>query len=103
LARLGAKSDETAHAPGERQVLGGAQVYFLPDKIEIKDGAPGTEPTTLTVADARPARSIEHRVTVRGHWRRPPAQASDQRLRWVRPHFRGPREAVQVEREYRLE
>lgn len=88
---------------GERLVLSGESVFYLPDKIEISDGPVGDGATAALDGDGRPIRSIQHRVAVRGHWRRPHPQARDRRLRWIRPHFsRAPREAVLVEREYRV-
>jgi hypothetical protein len=91
-------------APSDPLVLSGEAVFYLPDKIDISEGPPSVDPsrTPEALENQLSGPSIQHRVAVRGHWRRPPPQAADQRLRWVRPHFRGPREAVLVEREYRL-
>jgi hypothetical protein len=87
---------------GERLVLSGESVFYLPDKIEVGDRPLGDSASSALDGDSRPLRSIQHRVGLRGHWRRPHPQATDRRLRWIRPHFSGPREAVLLEREYRV-
>jgi hypothetical protein len=39
---------------------------------------------------------------VRGHWRRAVKTWTDQRLRWIEPHWKGPDMAAIIEHAYRL-
>ncbi len=54
------------------------------------------------VERAPSGRSLMHRFLVRGHWRRPNPKWKDQRLRWIKPYWKGPDMAALVERAYRL-
>lgn len=73
-------------------------VFFLPGKIDI-GAARQVQRTRFGGKGAEQAR----RCMVRGHWRRAHESWSDQRPRWIKPHWRGPSAAAIVEREgYRL-
>jgi hypothetical protein len=39
---------------------------------------------------------------VRGHWRRPAKNWTEQRLRWIEPYWKGPDMATVIEKAYRL-
>jgi hypothetical protein len=39
---------------------------------------------------------------VRGHWRGAGADWKDQRVRWIKPYWRGPSAATVIEKHYRL-
>lgn len=73
------------------------EVYFLPGAIEI------SQLRRLQELHRIPeGRTITRRFMVRGHWRRAPANAADQRMRWVRPYWKGPDMATIIERTYKL-
>jgi hypothetical protein len=107
---LAPRRDTTRSPRRERKatassMLTGETVFFLPGKLQISqittDSDHGSEPPS---SDRSPitGREILKRFPVRGHWRRPSESWKDQRIRWVRPHFRGPSMAAVIERQYRL-
>jgi hypothetical protein len=73
------------------------EVYYLPGVIEISLTRRFQE-LERTVS----GRPILRRFMVRGHWRRPASQWTDQRMRWIKPHWKGPDMAAVIERAYRL-
>ena len=70
-------------------------VYYLPGKIKISHMR-----KLRQVARGPSGRALMHRFMVRGHWRTPNPNWSDQSLRWIEPYWRGPSLASIVEREY---
>ena len=78
-------------------VFSSENVYFLPGKIEISRVRHFQE-----LERVETGRRILHRFMVRGHWRRPVANWTDQRMRWIEPYWKGPDIAAVIEREYRL-
>lgn len=82
---------------GPPVVFSSDQVFFLPGAIEISQ-----------VRDLRQldrdseGRQVLRRFMVRGHWRRPRADAKEKKLSWVRPHWKGPDMATIIERTYKL-
>jgi hypothetical protein len=73
------------------------EVFFLPGAIEI------SQVRRLQELERVPdGRRMLRRFMVRGHWRRPARGWSDQRLRWIKPHWRGPQMATIIERTYKL-
>lgn len=71
-------------------------VHYLPGKIDI------TRLRQLQLYVRGGGGDLLHRSMVRGHFRRPNPDWSDQRKRWIEPYVRGPEDAPTVEREYRL-
>lgn len=72
-------------------------MFFLPGAIEI------SEVRRLQELDRHSeGRGVLRRFMVRGHWRRARAGAAEQRLSWVRPHWKGPDLATIIERAYKL-
>jgi hypothetical protein len=73
------------------------EVYFLPGTIDI------TRVRKLQELERAPGgRALLRRYMVRGHWRRAAKTWSDQRLRWIEPHWKGPDMAAVIEQAYRL-
>jgi hypothetical protein len=72
-------------------------VYYLPGKIKISHMR-----KLRQLARGPSGRALMHRFMVRGHWRRPNPNWTDQSLRWIEPYWRGPGLAGIVEREYRV-
>lgn len=73
------------------------EVFFLPGAIEI------SQVRHLQELDRHPeGRGVLRRFMVRGHWRRARAGSVEQRLSWVRPHWKGPDLATIIERTYKL-
>ncbi len=82
---------------GPPPVFSSDEVFFLPGAIEI------SHVRRLQQLDRESAgRQVLRRFMVRGHWRRARAGAKDQKLSWVRPHWRGPDMAAVIERTYKL-
>ncbi|MBK8263687.1 MAG: SEC-C domain-containing protein [Nannocystis sp.] len=83
--------------PVERVVRTSESIHFLPGTIDI---------TTLrAIQRARRGASdlqIIHQAMVRGHWRGAGADWKDQRVRWIKPYWRGPSAATVIERHYSL-
>ena len=77
--------------------LPSGEVYYLPGKIKISQMR-----KLQQVARGPSGRTLMHRFMVRGHWRRPGQNWTDQSLRWIEPYWRGPSLASIVEREYGL-
>ncbi len=77
--------------------LSGEDVYYLPGKIKISHMR-----KLQQVARGPHGQALMHRYMVRGHWRRPNPNWTDQSLRWIEPYWRGPSLASIVEREYRV-
>jgi hypothetical protein len=93
---------ELRSSPGGPRARSGAgytseSVYFLPGAIDISRLRRMQE--LDRVANAR---RLLHRFMVRGHWRRPAPDWSDQRMRWIAPYWKGPDLAAVIERAYRL-
>ena len=73
------------------------EVFYLPGAIEI------SQVRRLQELDRHSeGRGVLRRFMVRGHWRRARAGSVDQRLSWVRPHWKGPDLATIIERTYKL-
>lgn len=72
-------------------------VYYLPGAIEISHVRRLQELHRLSSG-----RSLLRRFMVRGHWRRAAAGWEDQRLRWIRPYWKGPAMTTVIERTYKL-
>jgi hypothetical protein len=73
------------------------EVYFLPGAIEI------SRIRGLQQLQRIPeGRAILRRFMVRGHWRRPAGNWTNQRMRWIAPHWKGPSMATVIERTYKL-
>lgn len=72
-------------------------VWFLPGKIEIS-----TLRGYQALERLPDGRAILHRSMVRGHWRRPAKNWTDQSLRWIAPYWKGPDLAAVIERAYKL-
>ena len=90
----------TAQQPNREEpkaCLPGGEVYYLPGKIKISHMR-----KLQQVARGPSGRTLMHRFMVRGHWRRPSPNWTDQSLRWIEPYWRGPSLASIVEREYRV-
>jgi hypothetical protein len=93
-----AKSKGGRTGKGKSSLLTSETVFHLPGTIDIK--------TLEHVKKSRRGgaeRELSVRCMVRGHWRRANPRWSDQRPRWIKPHWRGPSAAAIVERQYRLE
>jgi hypothetical protein len=73
------------------------EVFHLPGHIDIR-----MVRNVAAIGRAPNGRQILHRFMVRGHWRRPNPDWSDQRMRWIEPYWKGPDMAVVIERSYRL-
>jgi hypothetical protein len=87
----------TARNHSTRPVFSSDEVYFLPGTIDI------SRVRKLQELERAPGgRALLRRHMVRGHWRRAQKTWSDQRLRWIEPHWRGPDMAAIVEHAYRL-
>lgn len=82
---------------GPPLVFSSDQVFFLPGTIEISQ----VRSLQQLERDSQ-GRQVLRRFMVRGHWRRPRAGAKEQRLSWVRPHWKGPDMATIIERTYEL-
>jgi len=72
-------------------------VFFLPGRIDV-----GQVRQLQELERDESGRRLMKRFQVRGHWRRSSPRYKEQRLLWVRPHWKGPDLAAVVEREYRL-
>jgi len=72
-------------------------VFFLPGKIDIRSVRQLRE-----LARAPDGGELFARFIVRGHWRRPAKNWTDQRLRWIEPYWKGPDMAAVIEKAYRL-
>ena len=73
------------------------EVFFLPGAIEI------SQVRRLQELERVPdGRTMLRRFMVRGHWRRPARGWTDQRIRWIQPHWKGPQIATVIERTYKL-
>jgi hypothetical protein len=64
--------------------LTGEDVYYLPGKIKISHMR-----KLQQVARGPGGQALMHRYMVRGHWRRPNPNWTDQSLRWIEPYWRG--------------
>ena len=73
------------------------EVFYLPGHIDI-----GQVRQLQNIEKQDRGGKLMTRFLVRGHWRRAPAHWKDQRLRWIKPHWKGPDMATIVERQYRL-
>jgi hypothetical protein len=73
------------------------EVFFLPGAIEISRIRGMQELERIPEG-----RTILRRFMVRGHWRRPAGNWTDQRMRWIAPHWKGPSMATIIERTYKL-
>ena len=82
-----------------RRSTSAEDVYFLPGHVSIRQLKEGEQ--NASRGDEGGAAVV--RTLVRGHWRRPAAGWKDQRVRWIAPYWKGPENAVVVERPYRLE
>ncbi len=85
------------HREEPQACLSSGEVYYLPGKIKISHMR-----KLRQVARGPSGRTLMHRFMVRGHWRRPSPNWTDQSLRWIEPYWRGPSLASIVEREYRV-
>ena len=82
---------------GPQVMLSAEDVFFLPGAIEISQVRRLSE-----LQRHSKGRSVLRRFMVRGHWRRARADAADQRMHWVKPHWKGPDMATVIERTYKL-
>ncbi|MCC6130677.1 MAG: SEC-C domain-containing protein [Acidobacteria bacterium] len=72
-------------------------VFYLPGKIDIR------RVRQLQELERAPGgRGLLTRFLVRGHWRRPPKNWTEQKMRWIEPHWKGPDMAAIIEKTYRL-
>ena len=83
--------------PKAKQVFSSDEVYYLPGTIDITQVRKLQE-----LARAPEGRALMRRHMVRGHWRRAAKNWTDQRLRWIEPHWKGPDMAALIEHAYRL-
>jgi hypothetical protein len=72
-----------------------------------RGAGPGTIDITTLRAIQRARRGasdlqVIHQAMVRGHWRGAGADWKDQRVRWIKPYWRGPSAATVIEKHYRL-
>lgn len=72
-------------------------VYFLPGKIDIRQVRQMQE-----LQRAPGGRALLARFMVRGHWRRPAKNWTEQRVRWIAPYWKGPDMGAVIEKAYRL-
>ncbi len=84
-------------APPSDEGYSSDEVWHLPGVIKI------SRLRQLQELERAPSgRKLLHRHMVRGHWRRPPKSWKDQRLRWIKPHWKGPDLGAVIERAYQL-
>jgi hypothetical protein len=82
---------------GENRLFSSDEVFFLPGKIRI------SKLRQMQELERVPSgRKLLHRFMVRGHWRRAAKHWKEQRLRWIKPHWKGPDMAAVIERAYKL-
>jgi hypothetical protein len=74
-----------------------SSIFFLPGKIDIRQVRQLEE-----LGRAPGGREQLARFMVRGHWRRPAKNWTEQRLRWIEPYWKGPDLAAVIEKQYRL-
>jgi hypothetical protein len=92
----------TAHAAPRRSArsltpVSSESVYLLPGAIEI------SQLRRMQALERIPdGREVLRRFMVRGHWRRAAPSWTDQRLRWIQPHWKGPDLGAVIERTYKL-
>jgi hypothetical protein len=87
-----------AHAAGSEEVFASDDVFHLPGPISI------SQTRQMQRLNSSPSgRKVFTRFMVRGHWRRPARSWKDQRMRWIKPHWKGPDIAALIEKTYRLE
>lgn len=91
------RADQPPHRGEPKACLPSDAVYYLPGKIKISQMR-----KLWQVARGPSGRTLMHRFMVRGHWRRPNPNWTDQSLRWIEPYWRGPSLASIIEREYRV-
>jgi hypothetical protein len=72
-------------------------VFFLPGKIDIRHVRQLQE-----LQRAPDGSALFARFMVRGHWRRPAKNWTEQQLRWIAPYWKGPDMATVIEKAYRL-
>ena len=72
-------------------------VFYLPGKIDISHRHP--EGDKVPQEHGGP---LTYRFMVRGHWRKANPNWKSQRVRWVQPYYKGPKDAPVIEKEYRL-
>jgi hypothetical protein len=85
------------HRGAEPVYYSSDEVYFLPVAIEISNVRRLQELSRLS-----DGREMLRRFMVRGHWRRPATNWTDQRMRWIQPYWKGPDMATIIERTYKL-
>ena len=99
----GVKPEERTVVPRGRSPISSASppesdnVPFLPGKIDIR--------RVRQLQDLQRAPNggaLFARFMVRGHWRRPAKNWTEQRLRWIEPYWKGPDMATVIEKAYRL-
>lgn len=96
-ARVGAPTSAVSARSKARREFTSENVFYLPGTIDIKQVRMLRE-----LARIGEGRDVLRRCMVRGHWRRPVKNWSDQRLRWIAPYWKGPDMAAVIERAYRL-
>ncbi len=72
-------------------------VFYLPGKIPISRVR-----QLRALGGGAEGFRIFKRFMVRGHWRRPASSWKDQHLRWIEPYWKGPDDALILEREYKM-
>jgi hypothetical protein len=86
------RASQPAPAPHESD-----SVFFLAGKIDIRMVRQLQE-----LGRAPGGREQLARFMVRGHWRRPAKNWTEQRLRWIEPYWKGPDLGAIIEKAYRL-
>ncbi|MBF0433013.1 MAG: hypothetical protein HQK83_17150 [Fibrobacteria bacterium] len=72
-------------------------VFYLPGKIDISQYQ-----ALSSMQKNDKSGVLNHRIMVRGHWRRANPSWHDQKLRWIMPFWKGSEDAPVIEKEYRL-
>jgi hypothetical protein len=72
-------------------------VFYLPGKIDIS-----RIKHIRQFDETSEGRAIAKRFMVRGHWRQANPSWKDQSLRWIEPYWKGPEDAIGIQKEYRM-
>lgn len=83
--------------PSSGKRLSSETIYYLPGTIDISVLHPIQRARRGGVSGEQ-----IHRCMVRGYWRRANPDWKDRGERWIKPHWRGPKESSVVERQYRV-
>lgn len=88
---------ESRNRSSDGPPISSENVVYLPGTIDIT-----ARQAVKQIRQAHNDGELLNRFLVRGHWRRANPSWKDQRPRWVKPYWRGPKEATIVEKQYRL-